>query len=77
MRKVVAKYSNNILDGRYEVYDDEKLIERGKYKDGKKDMLWIKYYKNGNIKSQKFYNNGKLDGIYNLYDKNGKIIIKK
>lgn len=36
MRKIIAKYSNNILDGRYEVYDENKLIERGKYKEGKK-----------------------------------------
>lgn len=76
MRKIIAKYSNNILDGRYEVYDENKLIERGKYKEGKKDMLWVVYYKNGKIKSQKFYHNGELDGVFNLYDKNGKIVIR-
>ena len=76
MREIRARFTDNILDGRYEVYDDKNLIERGKYKNGKKDMLWVGYYKNGKIKSQKFYHNGELDGVFNLYDKNGKIIIR-
>lgn len=77
MRKVIAKYTNNQLDGRYEVYDsNNNLIERGKYINGRKSLFWRKYYKNGNTKSIRFYDNGKLDGVYCLYDRNGKLIIR-
>ena len=31
MKKIVAKYINNKLDRRYEVYDGDNLIERGEY----------------------------------------------
>lgn len=36
MKKIVAKYINNKLDRRYEVYDGDNLIERGEYEKGKK-----------------------------------------
>ena len=76
MKRIQAKYTDNILDGRYEAYEDDKLIERGKYINGKKSGLWVQYYNNGNIKSQKYYINGKIDGICNYYDENGKLLMK-
>ena len=30
---------------------DSILIERGKYEEGKRERLWVKYYKNGKIKN--------------------------
>lgn len=77
MKKIVAKYSKNVLDGRYEVYEDDKLIERGKYQEGKKVMLWVRYYKNGIMKSAKYYKDGKLDGFYYLYNSKGEIRAKR
>ena len=35
MKKIVAKYINNKLDRRYEVYDGDNIIERGEYEKGK------------------------------------------
>lgn len=40
MKKIVAKYINNKLDRRYEVYDGDNLIERGEYEKGKKKGKW-------------------------------------
>lgn len=67
MKKIVKKYSDKKLDGRYLVYLDEQLIERGKYEFGKRERLWVRYYKNGNVKSQRFYSNDRLSGFYNFY----------
>lgn len=66
MKKILKKYCGKKLDGRYLIYSDDKLIERGKDEEGKRERLWVKYYKNGKIK-----NIGKL--FYNLLDKRDKI----
>ena len=77
MKVIKAKYSKNILDGRYEVYNENKLIERGKYELGRKERLWVRYYENGIMKSARYYKNDKLDGFYYLYNKKGEIITKR
>ncbi|MDY5979957.1 MAG: hypothetical protein SPI90_01290 [Fusobacterium mortiferum] len=66
MKKILKKYCGKKLDGRYLIYSYDKLIERGKYEEGKRERLWVKYYKNGKIK-----NIGKL--FYNFLDKRDKI----
>lgn len=75
MKKIVKKYSDEKLDGRYLVYLDEQLIERGKYEFGKRERLWVRYYKNGNVKSQRFYSNDRLSGFYNFYYPTGEIFV--
>lgn len=55
MRKILKKYCGKKLDGRYLIYLDDKLIERGKYEEGKRERLWVKYYKNGKIKNIEIY----------------------
>ena len=78
MKKIIKKFTDGKLDGRYLVYLDEKLIERGKYELGKKERLWVRYYRNGNIKSERYYSNDKFSdnkkvGEWRFYDKNKKI----
>ena len=75
MKKVIKKFTDGKLDGRYLVYLDEQLIERGKYELGKKERLWVRYYKNGNIKSERYYSNDKLSGFYNFYYPTGEIFV--
>lgn len=75
MKKVIKKFTDGKLDGRYLVYLDEQLIERGKYELGKKERLWVRYYKNGNIKSERYYSNDKLSGFYNFYYPTGEILV--
>ena len=39
MKKILKKYCGKKLDGRYLIYSDDKLIERGKYEEGKRERL--------------------------------------
>lgn len=55
MKKILKKYYGKKLDGRYLIYSYDKLIERGKYEEGKRERLWVKYYKNGKIKNIEIY----------------------
>lgn len=55
MKKILKKYCGKKLDRRYLIYSDDKLIERGKYEEGKRERLWVKYYKNGKIKNIEIY----------------------
>lgn len=49
------------------------IIEQGKYKDGRKIGVWMRYYPNGNIQSKIFYVNGRPKGMYELYYDNGQV----
>ena len=58
----LSKLVNYHLDGKVgkvgkyeEYYENGQLREKGNYKDGNKDGLWIRFYKNGNIKERKVY----------------------
>ena len=75
MKKVIKKFTDEKLDGRYLVYLDEHLIERGKYELGKREGLWVRYYRNGNIKSERYYIDDKLSGFYNFYYPTGEIFV--
>lgn len=75
MKKIIKKFTDGKLDGRYLVYLDGQLIERGKYEFGKKERIWIRYYKNGNIKSERYYYNDKLSDFYNFYYPTGEIFV--
>lgn len=75
MKKVIKKFTDGKLDGRYLVYLDEQLVERGKYELGKKERLWVRYYKNGNVKSERYYLKDKLSGFYNFYYPTGELFV--
>jgi antitoxin component YwqK of YwqJK toxin-antitoxin module len=54
-------------------YANDAVIEKGYYKNSRKDGKWIKYWPNGNIKSEMFYKRGRTFGNYITYFNNGNI----
>ncbi len=78
--KYMVTYENDIINGVCNLYDSYTtennivkiyLKETTYYKDGKKDGLYIKYYKNGNIEAQITYKNNEVYGLYEDYHDNG------
>ena len=67
-------YSGQLLDGKYEVFNRKKLIEKGHFKNGLKHKIWRKWFENGNIKSISEWKNGLKNGTTYSYDETGKII---
>ena len=49
----------------------EKLIEKGTYKDGKKDGLWTAFYPSGKVKHEISFTNGKAIGPAKFYYDSG------
>jgi antitoxin component YwqK of YwqJK toxin-antitoxin module len=49
------------------------IIEQGKFKEGRKVEMWVRYYPNGNIQSKIFYIDGRPNGMYQLYYSNGEV----
>ena len=49
------------------------VVQKGYYKDGKKDGEWIVYYPNGKIKSKAIYRNNRIYGSVISYYPNGNI----
>ena len=54
-------------------YMDDKLFQRGKYKNGQKHGNFEAFYKNGILKLISQYNNGNPIGIWKYYYDNGKL----
>lgn len=52
-------FSGKLLDGRYQVFVQDRLILSGNYKDGKRTGEWITWDNYGNIKSVSSYKNVK------------------
>ena len=50
--------------------------EQGSLKNGKKEGLWVKYRKDGQLKSKGTYKNGKKEGLYVRYWDNGQLYSK-
>lgn len=64
------------LHGEYRVYDRiGLLLERGQFKKGLKDGVWIRWNSSGNILSKKNYREGELDGkqFFYMNEQNGRI----
>lgn len=51
----------------------EQVVETGSYKSNRKEGLWVKFYPNGNKKSEIFYKRGRPNGIFKLYYQNGNL----
>lgn len=49
-----------------------KLLEKGTFKQGKKDQKWVRFNTNGTTSAVAFYNLGKKTGTWLVYDENGK-----
>ncbi|MDG2331835.1 MAG: hypothetical protein P8M05_09605 [Flavobacteriales bacterium] len=55
-------------------YLPEDIYETGKFVDGRKDSLWIRYYASGNKMSEITYKGGRPNGPYTTYhDKEGAV----
>jgi len=54
-------------------YAKDAIVEKGYYKNSRKDGKWIKYWPNGNVKSEMFYKRGRTSGNYITYFNNGNI----
>lgn len=58
-------------------YPEEGKIEEGDYKDDRKEGLWIRYYKSGNIKARQTFANGRPKGEFELLNDETQNVIKK
>ena len=56
-----------------EEYQDDEVIEEGKYKNGRKEGVWRKYYPGGQIKSEITYINGRATGPFQVFYRNGQL----
>ena len=69
---IMAQFSDGLYDGKYERYKNNKLIEKGVYKEGLRDGKFFEYYSDGSVKSEKTFTNGKLNGMLKTFFTNGK-----
>lgn len=53
-------------------YGPEQLVEKGFYKDGRKEGKWTKYYNNGRVEHELTFKYNKLEGHAIFYYRNGK-----
>ena len=58
--KSETNYTEGIQNGPYFEYENGKMIKEGNLSEGKKDGVWIDYYKNGQIKYKRIYKNDKV-----------------
>lgn len=69
-------YAGKLLHGSYEsFYKSNQLKERGEFKFGLKDGLWVEWYENGEIKSETNWRNGVLEGTKKIYAQDGAVEI--
>ena len=54
-------------------YGNQRLKEKGNYKDGKKEGLWEGYFENGQLEYKENRRDGKREGILEYYHENGKL----
>ena len=67
-----GKLKDGVLE--FESFFPEGMKEvEGKYINKKKEGIWKKYYRNGNIDEEETYKEGKLDGTTKSYYKNGSL----
>ena len=67
----IKKFSDEVVSGEvFQKFGDMK-VPLGKMKDGKKDGLWNKWYKNGQKEEEGTYKDGELDGLSTTWYENG------
>ena len=54
-------------------YENESIIEEGNYTNNKKEGVWKKYFKTGQLKNQISYKSNMPNGAYKLFYDNGKV----
>ena len=54
-------------------YGNQRLKQKGNYKDGKKDGFWEFYYINGQLEQKGNFKDGKPEGPYEFFHDNGQL----
>lgn len=67
--------SRNLKQGLWIYFNRDKtaIIQKGEYRNNKKEGIWVKYYPNGKLKSEITYQNNRTDGYAKIYHENGKL----
>lgn len=69
---VEATFANGLYDGSYERHRNNKLAEKGSFKEGRRDGTWYEYYSDGeSVKSERKFKEGKLDGMQTTFYTDG------
>lgn len=71
-----GKYLNKQKEGEWKYYQDEALIQKEHYKNGKRDGEQKIFYSNGNLYDIKHFENGTENGMWIKYHRNGKEMLK-
>lgn len=67
---IKTNYSKGALNGLWIKYDQQNVVEKGYFVEGKRDSTWA-YYEFGTFASiREFYNKGKRKGIWTTYHSN-------
>ncbi|HEX6180119.1 MAG TPA: TonB family protein, partial [Chitinophagaceae bacterium] len=71
----VLKSDRKIFHGPYKRFtkDENKIVEEGNYKNGKKDGLWIEYTSNGKFITKGNYTDDTPTGQWEFYDSKGNL----
>lgn len=66
-------YSYYLLDGSYTAYyyPGNQLKEKGKFRNGVKDGIWLTWFSNGKLKDKVHWKNGIIDGNMEIYNSDG------
>lgn len=69
----IKYYSNDKINGRYEVYENGKLISFFNYVDDERNGPYQTFYPDGSLKEEGYFINDNLNSDYNSYWQNGTI----
>jgi len=74
--------ANNLKQGFWKIfgrmrrtpgYDQDQVIEQGKYENSRKQGIWTKFFTSGKTKSEIEYKNSRPNGQYKTYFENGQV----
>ncbi|GMO62984.1 MAG: hypothetical protein Ta2D_09650 [Rickettsiales bacterium] len=68
-----GNYKDGKREGKFILYDKEKIASEALYKDDKRDGLSVFYYENGRKYEETFYKNGIINGKRIYYYEDGKL----
>ncbi|MBN2833700.1 MAG: hypothetical protein JXR48_01910 [Candidatus Delongbacteria bacterium] len=74
--KNLGGYDGLLLSDYYSMYYDNKLIEKGKFKDGLKQGEWKEWYLNGDLKQIESFKNGLKNGKSYYYSEQKLYMLK-
>lgn len=69
----VLKSDTNIKHGSYRLESMGKLLEKGFYRMGKMDSLWMRYNLEGTLRSRGWYKNNQRDSIWEYFSNKGEL----